>query len=181
MDNLNIGVSGPESVRLNGMRVENLPIAEGVRAKTQIPLVHEADRKTKIECVKARYPKASVPQLEARVVECHDNIERIKNFRDKQQSQISEYTSQLAMCKYREGEVAKIGDDDPNRIEKIKDLKKRFPPYDVEAMKTQIVQFTEGCERCDDVIKQEHKSIAELSEAIGRCKQRDLELKALGG
>lgn len=176
-----IGISGPESVRLNGVRIENLPIAEGARAKEQIPEVYEADRQTKIAAIKARYPKASVVYYEARVRECHENIERIKNFRDKQQAQISDYTSQLAMCKYREGEIAAIPEDDPDRVAKIKELKKRFPPYDVKAMRAQIVQFEEACERSDSVIAQENASIAELSEAIGRCRQRDLELKALGG
>ncbi len=176
----NIGVTGPASVRLGGKRIENLPIAEGARAKEQLPAVYEADRQSKIEAVKARFPRASVLYLESRVKECQENIERVHKFRGDQQSKISEYTSQLAMCGYREKEIAAIPSDDPDREEKIKDLKKRFPLYDVGAMKAQITQFEEGCKRCDSVIDQEHQSIAELKEVIGRCKQRDLELKNLG-
>lgn len=179
--NCNIGIVGPESVRLGSRRIENLPIAEAAGAKVQIPLVYEADRISKIESVKARYPKASIQYLESRIRECQENIERVINLRNKQQSEISDYTTQLAMCKYREGEIAKISEDDPDRKSKIKGLRQQFPPYDVDAMQAQIVQFNEGCERCDAVIKQEHASIAELSEAIGRCRQRDLEIKALGG
>jgi len=37
----NIGVVGPQSVRLGNKCIENLPIAEGARAKTQMPSVYE--------------------------------------------------------------------------------------------------------------------------------------------
>ncbi len=176
----NVGISGPASVRLGGRCIENLPIAEGARAKEQLPAVFEADRQSKIESIKARYPKATVLYLESRIKDCHENIERIQNYRAEQQKQIGEYTSHLALCEHREKEIAKIAEDDPDRAAKIKDLKRQFPLYDVEAMKVQIAQFEEGCQRCDQVIEQEHQSISELSEVIGRCKQRDLELKNLG-
>lgn len=181
MQDSNIGINGVPSIRLGGSSIENLPIAEAFGVKEQIPISIETERQNKIGNIKARYPKANVAWIESRIKECLENIEKIQNFRSKQMVSISDYTSQLAMCKYREGEIEQIVDDDPDRAIKIRDLKKRFPPYDVEAMKIQIVQFEEGCQRCDSVIKQEHDSIAELSEVLGRCKQRDLEIKRLGG
>lgn len=180
MKDTNIGMIGPDSMRLAGRRIGNLPIAESAQAKQQMPSVYAADKATKIACVKARYPKATVAYLQSRIRECRQNIERVQNLKDQQRKYVTDYTSQLTMCEYRDTEIAKIAEDDPDRRRKIKELKKRFPPYDVEAMKLQIAEFDEACKRCDKVIIQEQESIAELSEVIGRCRQRDLELKSLG-
>jgi hypothetical protein len=176
----NIGISGPESVRVGGRRIENLPIAEAARAKDQIPAVYKTDLQNKIAAIKAKYPPAKVVYYESRTRECHENIDRVQKFSDNLRRQISEYTAQITMCKYRDKEIANIPEDDPDREEKIRDLKKRFPLYQVDAMEAQIVQFEEGCVRSEEVIKKENASIAELSEAIGLVKQRDLELKRLG-
>lgn len=180
MTDKNTGILGPESLRLNGRKIENLPIAEGARAKDQIPEVYKADRESRIEAIKARYPKGSVLYYESRIKECKENIERVQNYKNKLQSEINSYTASLTLCEFREKEEAKIAEDDPDRKEKIRELRKQFPPYNVEEMKKQIVQFEEGIQRSDEVIATENASIAELSEAIGRCKQRDLELKNLG-
>lgn len=176
----NIGVSGVDSLRLGGRRIEDLPIAESIRAQMQLPAVHEADRESKIAAIKARYPKGSVLYYNSRIKEAQGNIVNVQNHRMELQTKMAEYTAHVTMCEYRDKEAANILETDPDREEKLKDLRKRFPPYDVKAMRLQIEQFDEGCQRCDDVITAENASIAELSEAIGRCKQRDMELKNLG-
>lgn len=176
----NIGIKGPASVRLGGRTIENLPIAEGVRAKAQMPEVYKTDKKNKIAAIKNKYPPGSIPYYRSRDREARDNITRISNYSKTLRGQISEYVAQMSMCDFRDKEIDSISGDDSDRDKKIRDLKLKFPPYDVKAMKQQIKQFEEGIERCDGVIAQENDSIAELREAMGLAKRRDLELKNLG-
>lgn len=176
----NIGITGIDSIRLGGMPIDQLPLAEGARVGQQMPAAQESARQTKIANVKARYPKQTVAYLLGSIKECQVNIERIKKFRDDQRAKIEDYRSQMSMCDYRDQEIAKLDPEDSDDKEKIRELKFRFPPYNVVAMQQQIVQFEEGCQRCDDVIDQDHKSIAELSETLGRARQRDTELRNLG-
>lgn len=175
-----IGVSGVESIRIGDMRICDLPIAESAIAKQQIPLAEDVDRQNKINNVLAGYPTHRVPYLEARIRECETNIEQIGKMKIQQSALISEYTSQITLCKFRDEEIARIPDDDPEKDQKVKDLFKRFPPYKVDAMNQQIIQSTEAIERADEVIAEEYKSISELRELKGLCEQRDIKLRHLG-
>jgi len=179
-DRGNIGVKGVESIRIGDMKVADLPIAEGAIAKQQIPLAEDTERKNEIENILAGYPKQSVVYLDSRIGECEENIRRIGDMKTQQHAMISEYNSQISLCKFRDEEINRIAEDDDDRSVKIKDLFKRFPPYQVPAMEQQIIQSTEAVDRADEVIAKEYTSIAELRELRGLCDQRDLKLRYLG-
>ena len=176
----NVGNIGPDSIRVGGMKIQDLPIAEMAQASSQIPLAEDTDRQNKINDIIAGAPKQRVSYLEGRIAECNANVIRIKGMRGQQQQMISEYTAQIGLCKFRDKEIEDISEDDPERDVLIKDLNKRFPPYNVAAMEQQIVQSTEAMERADDVVAQEYTSVAELREYLVLCQARDVKLRALG-
>lgn len=176
----NIREIGVSSIRLNGCRIEDLPIAEAARAKEQIPAAFEAERQSKVAAVRARYPKQDVTYLIAVINECQNNIRRISIFRNEQRAKINEYTAATTMCKHRDNMITQLTEDDPDRKRKIRDLNKQFLPYNVEAMRQQITQFEEAVQRSDNVIEQENASIAEFSEVLALVKRRDMELCNLG-
>jgi len=176
----NIGGSGVESIRIGGMKIADLPIAEHHSAKTQIPLAEDTERQNKINDVIVSSPKQRVDYLESRIIECQQNITRVGEMKLQQQAIISDYNSQISLCKFRDKEIEKIAEDDSERDSKIKELFKQFPPYKVDAMEQQIVQSAEAIERAEDVIAQEYDSIAELREVLALCQQRDTTLRSLG-
>ena len=171
----NVGEYGPESIRLNGEKIDKLPIAESVNAASQMPAVYATDTLNKINNIKASYPEGSVKSWEAQRLECRTNIGRINTMRNSLSGQINEYSGLIAMCKLRDKELDAANSDD-----KKKAIRKRYPPYVVEAMDAQIKQFREGIARCDAVMEQDQNSIAELTERIVLCKERDKKLKELG-
>lgn len=176
----NTGETGIKSIRVGGMRLQQLPIAEAAHAKAQLPEAIETDRKNKIEDILAKYPSQRVSYLKSRIQECHDNVARIETIRGQQNVMIAEYTTHITMCKFRDEEIAKIAEDDPDKKLKLSGLMKRFPPYNIEKMKLQIQQCTESIERATEVIAREYTSIAEFSEVLGLCVKRDAELKQYG-
>ena len=176
----NIGVKGVESIRIGDMKICDLPIAEGAIAKQQIPLAEDTERKNEIKNILAGYPKQSVVWIDSRIKECEVNISRIGDMKVQQHAMISEYNSQISLCRFRDEEISRIDEDDEERDAKIKDLFKRFPPYKVTAMEQQIIQSAEAVERADEVIAKEYASIAELREIKGLCEQRDMKLRYLG-
>ena len=176
----NIGVTGVGSIRLGDMKIGDLPIAEGAIAKQQMPLAEDTERQNEIKNILAGYPKQSVVYLESRISEAEQNIIRINDMKSQQTAMVSEYTSQISLCKFRDDEISRIAEDDDDREAKMKDLFKRFPPYKVPAMEQQIIQSSEAIERADGVIAKEYTSIAELREIKGLCVQRDMKLRYLG-
>jgi hypothetical protein len=176
----NVGVEGVQSIRIGDMQICDLPIAESAIAKQQLPLAEDTERQNKINNILAGYPKQKVSYLESRIKEAEVNVMRIGQLKSEQSALISEYTSQIALCKFRDEEIARIADDDPEKDSKLKDLFKRFPPYKVDAMNQQIVQSTETIERSDEVIAQEYAAIADLREIKALCEQRDIKLRHLG-
>jgi len=174
----NIGVIGVESIRLSGMRIEDLPIAESAIAKPQLPIAYDMERQNKINDILATAPAQSIDYLKAIIKQCRSNIERIIKLKIEVTQKISEYEGGLAMCKHRDKEIAKI-EDDFEREEKINKLNKDFLPYNIEAMRTQINQFKETIERCENVIEIENESIKEHAMVIARCEIRDNRLMQL--
>jgi len=180
----NLGETGVESIRINGLKVEGLPLGQGNEAVAQLPMARAAARLTKIANIRARYPKASVVYLESRVKECRENIDRIQTFKADTEKMIGEYKGHISLCAYRDKQI-KIIDTDTLLNENAKEEKRKvlccdFPPYDVVAMEQQVLQSTESLQKADGVISQEHDSIAEHNTIIMQCQQRDAELKALG-
>jgi len=176
----NIGTTGVDSIRIGEMKICDLPIAESAIAKQQIPLAEDVERQNKINNILAGYPTHSLKYLSGRITECEQNIVRIGEMKNQQAKMISDYTAQITLCKYRDEEVHRLSEDDPERDAKIKDLFKRFPPYQVPAMEQQLEQSTDAIDRADGVIATEYSSIAEMRELKGLCEQRDLKLRYLG-
>ena len=171
----NKGTTGLESIRLNGMKIDNLPIAEGAHTKAQWADIQEADKQNTITNIRAKYPTQTVAWVTGAIREAEDTINRVRNLSAGQQQMINEYTGFISICEFRDQELAKT--DDP---EKIKELKAKFPMYNVKAMKTQIKQCKEAIERSAKVIDGEHKSISELRELKNTCEKRNAELKPYG-
>jgi len=180
METDNIGEVGIESIRIGGMKLKHLPIAESAYAKAQMPEAIATDTRNKIEGILKKYPTQRVAYLKSRIKECKENVKRIDTIRSQQNNMISEYTAHITMCKFRDDEIARLSEDDPDRESKIRDLNIRFPPYNVGEMQKQINQCVESIDRATEVVAREYASVAELSEVLGLCQKRDEELKAYG-
>lgn len=171
----NIGTSGVDSIRIGGMKIDDLPIAEAAQVKEELPKFIKNEIKHKIETIKAEYPKQTIAYINGALLEAENNIKKVSELKDRETTLINEYTSLISLCKYRDKEIAKISD-----VAEIKEINKQFPPYNVEAMQQQVVQSTEAINRADEVIAREYKDIAGLRELLGLCQQRDKKLEELG-
>lgn len=170
----NIGISGKESIRLNGVKIENLPIRESVISAQQMKLVEDDERKDKIRLILHTYPKPKVAYLNSRISECEDNIAKQTAVRGESEKLISEYTGIITLCEFRDKEL-----EGASKQQAAK-LNLKYPPYNVKAMNKQIEQSRESISRIEEVIKKEYDSIVELKEVLGKCIERDIKLKALG-
>lgn len=171
----NQGQTGFESIRLGGMSIDELPIREAALVKEQLPAVQENIKRNKLGNIIAKYPKQTVAWIEGAIRECHATMKNIRALMERQQTMIDEYTVHITLCDYRDSEIEKTDDE-----EKIKELRLKFPPYQVPAMKQQIIQCKEAIQRSNVVIDKEHDSIAELKALLVKCQQRDEELKPFG-
>lgn len=181
--NSNIGQTGVESIRIRGQRIEDLPLGQGNEAMAQLPDAIETARLNKIAGINAEFPKHRVDYLLSRIKECRENVTRITTTIGQQNTMINDYKGHISLCRYRDKEIEKLNGSVENEDDvqaQIKDLKKRFPPYDVAAMEQQIVQCNEAIERCNKVIQQEHDSVAEFEGVLALCRQRDIELAKWG-
>lgn len=171
----NEGQTGVQSIRFCGMTVDQLPIAENAIIRQQMPDIIKADRQNTIVNIKAKYPKQSVAWIDGAIRECEDTIRNVRKLKDSQQKMISDYTGLISLCKHRDNELKKTTSE-----KEIKQIKTKFPPYNVKAMKVQIQLSNDAIFRSDDVVDKEHKSISELRELRVECVNRDNELKKLG-
>lgn len=174
----NIGETGVASIRIGGMKLDTLPIAEAAIAKQQWPQKVAEENANKIEDILGRYPKQRVDYLVGRINESQENILRVKKLKAEQDQMISDYSVHINLCDYRDREIAKL--DEVLHADQIKELKLKYPPYDVKAMKQQIEQCKEAKIRCDIVVDAEHASIAEMNGVLALAKQRDAELAPFG-
>lgn len=176
----NIGQIGIESIRIGGMTLDTLPMAEAAITKQQWAAKEADQKRQEVENILAESPHQKVDYLESRVVECTENIKRIRSLKDEQQKMVDEYTAQIGLCAHRDKEIAKLDPASAFDKDKIKELKKQFPPYNVVEMQKQIDQCREAIKRADSVVDQEHLSIAELKEVAALCRQRDKKLEPYG-
>lgn len=182
-DKSNVGEIGIDSIRIGGMKLDALPIAEAALTKQQWPEVVANAKRQEIEDILAEYPKQKVAYLTSRVLECEDSIKKIQKLKSDQNMMINEYTSQISLCNFRDKEIASLEEnckDEAIKKDSIRSLKLKYPPYDVAAMESQIVQCKEAIERCDVVIKEEFDAIAELKDVMTHCKIRDAKLMKYG-
>ncbi len=183
----NIGITGISSIRIGGMTLDTLPMAEAALTKQQWPEIEAANIKQEIENILGKYPRTTIVYLESRVKECLNNIERVRKLITDQNTMINEYSAQISLCTHRDRELKKLEEQLKadeislnDRDNKAKALKLQFPLYDVGAMKQQIEQCKEAILRSDVVIDTEFKSIFQLRDTITLCRQRDADLKPYG-
>ena len=176
----NIGQTGVESIRLNGMKIEDLPIGEAARVQPQMELARDTDRLNKAEGIIAKYPTQRVDYLESRIEECKVNQKNMADLALIEQARIQEYQGHIEMCKHRDREVARLEQTKELGADAaIKALQRQFP-YVIDRLEEQIRISNESIERFNNVVQRESSDIQELSETVALCKQRDFELKQLG-
>lgn len=171
----NEGIYGPESLRLKGKTVDELPIREARLTLDQLPMVNAADRKNQAEDIIAKYPQQKVEWIDGAIRECRGNMVNVRALREDTNRQIGEYLGIISLCKHRDKQLQAAKTE-----EEEKAIKAQFPPYNVKAMKTQIGQFRATINRCDEVIDKEQDSIQQLTELRTKCVERDQKLAALG-
>jgi len=171
---------GVDSIRLRGKRIGELPLGTGNEAIAQLPDAIKQERLNNIATINAKFPTLRIDYIDSRIVECRENIDRVNDTKTAQATMIEEYTGLIAQCEHRDKVIAGLDSSQPTHETKVKALKKAYPPYNVDAMRSQIVQCKEAIVRCDDVVRQEHDSITEFSEARALCVQRDKELAQYG-
>jgi predicted RNase H-like nuclease (RuvC/YqgF family) len=175
---------GVDSIRIKGRKIQELPLGQGNEAKAQLPMAIEDERLAAIETVNAEYPTHRIDYLLSRIKECEENKDRMQTTTDQLNTMTSEYNGQIKMCEHRDREIEKLqkaSDSSPSQVEAgVKELKRKYPPYDIAAMEQQIVQNGEGIERCKQVVIAEDASIKEFTEVLTLCRQRDKALAKLG-
>tara|TARA_R110000751_G_scaffold216188_1_gene319534 strand:+ start:224 stop:766 length:543 start_codon:yes stop_codon:yes gene_type:complete len=177
MQDKNTGQNGLDSLRINGRKLDNLPLGQGEKAKQGLSDFLRTDKETKENNVKAKYPKVNQDYCRGSLKETNNNIKRIKEMKAGLKVKTTEYSQLIKDSYKRDAEIESCKAQFPDDTQKIKDLMKQYLPYNIEALETQIKQFEESIERCNSVIEQEFTSIAELTRVLALVQQRDLELR----
>ena len=173
----NIGEVGVKSIRLKGMKVEDLPLAMKARVQPQIAIAEDTERQNKVGNIIKKYPTQRVDYLEGRIAECKLSMEGMNHMLLAEQQRIQEYQGHIEMCKHRDRMLAKL--DPVTDADEIKQLKRQFP-YVIDRLENQIKVSNESIQRFQEVIRREANDIEELGQVLGLARQRDIELKALG-
>lgn len=186
----NEGEVGVESIRINGMRIGDLPIGMGNQAKEWLPIAMDVERQNKIENILASYPRVTMAYLEARIRECKTAIKDFKRVRDETQEEIGRYRALIQQSEGRpslrsiEPRIDEVANNDAlsheEKVAVIKQLKQDAAQWDIENLQVQIEQFEENIRRLDKAMDQEQDSLSDLYETKGKIMARDLELRALG-
>ena len=175
----NVGQTGVDSIRINSRKIENLPLGQGEKAKEGLVDFIKTDRENKEKAIRSKYPTQNADYLRSAIKEAELNIKKIKDFRQELRDKIKDYRQLIKNASIRELELAKYSRENPEDIPKIKELNKKYPPYNIEALNQQIVQFEEGIDRCEKVIEQDYDSISDIKGVLVLVEQRDKELKSI--
>jgi hypothetical protein len=167
----NIGETGVKSIRLKGKRIEELPLGTNNEAKEQLVDAIETERLNAIAEVCAKYPTQRIDYLTARINECEANKNNMRKMITDTYGRIQEYQGLVMQCEVRDKMLAEL----PCAICKQVELEHRGDERHVYEK-----QDEEALQRFEDVIKAEDESIKEHMQVITLCKQRDIELAALG-
>ena len=179
MRDSNKGKEGLDSLRINGSKLDKLPLGQGEKAKEGLVDFLKTDKETKENNIRAKYPKASEDYIRGALKELNHNIKRVKGLKKDLQNKISEYRSLVTQGQIRDSQIEQLNKKNPEDAKKIRELLKQFPPYNIKALEEQIGQFEESIERCDSVIEKEYESVAEFTKNLALVQQRDRELKAI--
>jgi hypothetical protein len=182
----NVGETGVKSIRLKGMKIEELPLPMAARVKDQIQLAQDTERQNAIGEIIATHPTQRVDYLEGRIAECKKSQESMNQLALTEQQRIQEYQGHIEMCKHRDRELAKIDQavadghmTDDYAEQQRKSLKLQFP-YVIDRLQAQIDISNQSIQRFQEVTRRESGSIQELSETLALCKERDRLLKQHG-
>ena len=186
----NRGEMGVKSIRIHGMRIEELPLGMGNQAKAGIPLALNNERLQEIENVLAAYPRVTVEYLDARILEAQTSMQDFIRTKKETQAKIGEYRALIQQCEGKrtlrelEPEIKAIQQRDDldlaGKTAAIKALKVGVAQYDPQQLSQQIAQFEESIERFDAAVQSENDSIAKLRETKGKITVRDMQLRQLG-
>jgi len=179
MRDKNIGKEGLDSLRINGSKLDNLPLGQGEKAKLGLPDFLKTDKENKENNIRSRYPKVSEEYINGTIKELKANVVRVKDLRSDMKNKIEEYRILITQGKVRDAQIENLNRDNPEHLTKIKELFKQFPPYSINALENQISQFEESIEMCNEVIEQEYASIAEFTKNLALIQQRDRELRSI--
>lgn len=177
----NIGITGVGSIRLRGMKIDDLPIAEAARIGDQLRIAEDNERQMKVDGIVRRYQHLQATDYyRSKNRESEKNVKNFKTQRAILEQRINEYQGTISLCEHRDRKVDELDADHPLFEQKKKQLFKEFPPYNVDRCKLQIEQDRESIARFDDVIAQENKTMATMIGFIVECQVRDDLLKNLG-
>jgi hypothetical protein len=181
MRDSNKGKEGLDSLRINGSKLDNLPLGQGEKAKEGLVDFLKTDKETKENNIRAKYPKVGEEYIRGILREVNHNIKRVKGLKKDLQGKIAEYRTLITLTQgqIRDSQIEQLNKENPEDAEKIKQLLKQFPPYNIKALEEQVTQFEQSIERCDSVIEKEYESIAEFTKNLALVQQRDRELKAI--
>lgn len=182
----NIGETGVKSIRLKGMKIEELPLPMAARVQDQLRLAEDTERQNKIGEIIKTHPTQRVDYLEGRIAECKQSQENMNNLALVEQQRIQEYQGHIEMCKHRDRELSKLkasvesGDiTEDYAKQREKELRMQFP-YIIDRLEAQIDISNDSIQRFNEVSRRESGSIQELSECLALCRKRDELLKQLG-
>ena len=192
----NIGIVGTDSIRVNGVLISELPMAERQNAASQIPIARDIERQNKIQAIYASYPKHRVSYVTSKINEARDNIKRISEMRAREERLIEDYERIINMCNVRDKELVlhplnEDGTSTPERDECIRrwnqiltGAEKSTAAYivyeDLTKFREQIQQCRESMARADEVIARENDDISMMERLNGQIISRDIELRRLG-
>ncbi len=105
----NIGEIGLQSIRIKGLRIDELPIAEKYLARKQLRLAEDDDRQEKIKFVMETHPPYQVSALKAQVTACRTSIQRAQMVIDQENQRIEEYAVHISLCERRDVALNDLG------------------------------------------------------------------------
>ena len=144
----NIGEEGIASIRIGGMKIEDLPLANAHDVKMQMPLVEDTIRQNKIEDLIAKYPKQKVDYLQSRMKECQLNIDEQTKFKQEMALKIQDYQGKISMDGYRDTQLKVLDPDGSlcklmgrNGAERIRAKEQNREPELESVTEDQIAQY----------------------------------------
>lgn len=179
MKDSNKGQEGLDSLRINGTKLDNLPLGQGEIAKAGLADFIATDRETKENNIRAKYPNVTEDYIVGTLRELNLNVKRVKSLKKELKNNIDEYSILITQAQIREAQMESLNSENPEDAKKIKELLKKYPPYDLDSLRSQVVKFEESIDRCNDVIEQEYESIAEFTKNLALIQQRDREIRAI--
>lgn len=105
----NTGQLGLESIRIGGVKIQELPIAESALAKSQMYLVESEAKQCAIKSVLKKYNLYDIPSLVNNIEQCDQNIKRFELAIGKERESKEECSIALALCKQRDKELLELG------------------------------------------------------------------------